>query len=167
MGKQGCDIKWTEPDTVVISGIIDEYADFSSLSQRAQQSLNVDLSQVTRMNSSGIRTWIQSIMRHKIELNLTNCSPVVVEQFSMIPEFIGKNGFVESFQAQFICGSCGTETQDTFQVGVDVFPGQNYSDHVLEKTCPSCGQSMDFDHNPEIYFSFLRTMKPRLPKKAS
>lgn len=167
MANKGCNIKWLSGDAISIEGIIDEYADFSSLSRRAEQTLNVDLSGVVRMNSSGIRSWIQSIMRYKVQLVLHNCSPIVVEQFSMIPEFIGRSGSVESFYGQFICSHCSHEGAELFHVGTDVFPGKSYTEQDLERECPSCGEIMELDHNPEIYFSFLRAMKPKLPFQAS
>lgn len=167
MSNKGCEIKWLSESEISIEGIIDEYADFSSLTSRASQVLRVDLSKITRINSSGIRSWIQTILRHKIQLSLRHCSPVVVEQFSMIPEFIGKNGFVESFYGHFVCHDCSHETSHLFQCGIDVFPGESYREEQLEQECPSCSGTMELDHNPEIYFSFLRSMKPRLPQKAS
>ena len=157
-----CEIKWLSLNEMEISGIVDEYADFSELAQVAEKILTVDFSGVTRMNSSGIRGWIQNVRRHKITLILKNCSSPVVEQFSMIPEFTGKNGFVESFFVHYHCVACEYETRLLLRIGIEIHLGDSpHIDQQLATPCPKCGETLDLDHNPEIYFSFLRPMKPQ------
>lgn len=138
--------------------MLDEYTDFSELSSHVGKTLRIDLSEVTRVNSTGVRTWIQAMTRNKIRLVLTDCSPVVVEQFSMISEFIGKEGYVESFYALFVCDACEHEEQQLFHVGKDVEVGE--IPELAEKICPDCGEVMECEHNEETYFSFLKMMKP-------
>lgn len=155
-----CTINWLEQNLVSISGIVDEYEDFSEFTRCAQNTLIVDFSGVTRMNSSGIRNWIQAITKHKIKLLLRNCSSVVVEQFSMIPEFVGKNGYVESFFVPYHCVACEYETQKLFITGQDIQICESpEADAQLAEPCPQCGDVVELDHNPEIYFAFLRFMK--------
>ncbi len=157
-----CVIKWLAQDEVSISGIVDEYADFSEFARCAQKTLTVDFAEVTRMNSSGIRSWIQTIMKHKIKLVLRNCSSVVVEQFSMIPEFVGKNGYVESFFVHYHCVSCDYELKKLFIPGRDILISEApQAESRLPNPCPKCGDVVELDHNPDIYFAFLRFMKPR------
>lgn len=157
-----CTIKWLAQNEVTISGIVDEYADFSEFVRCAQNTLIVDFADVTRMNSSGIRSWIQTIMKHKIKLVLRNCSSVVVEQFSMIPEFVGKNGFVESFFVHYHCVACEYETRKLFIPGRDIQICESpQTESRLPSPCPKCGDIVELDHNPDIYFAFLRFMKPR------
>jgi len=161
-GMKHCVINWLADDEVAISGIVDEYADFSEFARCAQNTLTVDFAEVTRMNSSGIRSWIQAIMKHKIKLVLRNCSSVVVEQFSMIPEFVGKNGFVESFYVHYHCVSCQYETKRLFVPGRDIQISESPQvEPHLPEPCPKCADVVELDHNPEIYFAFLRFMKPR------
>lgn len=155
-----CTIQWLGANQVAISGIVDEYADFSEFERCAQQTLTVDFANVTRMNSSGVRSWIQTMTRHKVKLLLRNCSSVVVEQFSMIPEFIGKNGYVESFFVHYHCVSCDYETRQLLVPGKDIQIGDSpHVDLRLPEACPQCGDAVELDHNPDIYFGFLRFMK--------
>lgn len=161
MAKKGCVISWSNPQAITITGVVDEYADFSGLASMAQKTLAVDLGGVTRVNSSGIRNWIQTILRNKIQIVLSNCSPVIVDQFSMIPEFIGKSGYVESFYGNFHCASCGYEHAHLFVLGRDVQAGHVRPLIALTQPCPRCPETMDFDHNPDVYFAFLKMVKPR------
>lgn len=153
-------ITWLDAKTVAIAGVVDEYADFTELNLAASTLLTVDFSGVVRMNSSGIRTWVQTIMKNQIQLNLRNCASAVVEQFSMIPEFIGRNGQVESFFVPYHCQSCDYETKRLMRPGLDIPVGVSIDFPTsLAQACPKCGGKVEFDHNPEIYFSFLRYIK--------
>ena len=157
-----CVIKWVASHEVEISGIVDEYADFAELSRCAQQSLTVDFAGVTRMNSLGIRSWIQTIMKYKIKLQLRNCSSVVVEQFSMIPEFMGKNGDVESFFVHYQCVGCDYETKVLMQPSSDIeLSATPCVDLKMAAPCPKCGEVLELDHDPDFYFTFLRILKTR------
>lgn len=161
MAKKGCEISWTDDDSFKLTGSLDEYTDLSSLALHAGKTLRIDLSEVGRVNSTGVRTWIQTMIRHRIKLILTDCSPTVVEQFSMISEFIGEGGYVESFYALFICDACEREESQYFQLGKDVQAGE--LPELAEKVCPDCGELMECEHNEETYFSFLKNLK--VPKK--
>ncbi len=160
MVEKGCKLDWHSSNSVVISGEIDEYADFSSLVQSAGQILYVNFARVTRLNSSGLRTWIQTIMKNKIQLVLRECSAVVVEQFALIPQFIGKNGTVESFYARYQCISCFYEELRRFQVGQNLNIQKPQLAVELNDPCPECGDHVELDQSPEVYLSFLRYSKP-------
>ncbi len=159
MEAKGCRISWVQENEVRISGVVDEYADFNELGKSSQKTLRVDFSEVSRVNSSGIRAWIQLILKYKIRLRLHHCSPAIVDQFSMIPEFLGKNGFVESFYANYLCGSCAYEEKKFFEQGKDFEPGVEQVKAPLSYECPRCHGNLELDHNPEVYFAFLRLIK--------
>jgi transcription elongation factor Elf1 len=80
---------------------------------------------------------------------------VIVSQFSMIPEFLGPKGQVESFETQYVCPKCGHEDSLLLVVGKDIKPGLRNYDSSPELSCHECGADMECDHNPELYFSFL------------
>ena len=159
MDLKGCKITWLGERELSISGHVDEYADFSELGPVAQQSLRVNFANVVRVNSSGIRAWIQFILKHKIQLRLYECAPAVVDQFSMIPEFLGKNGFVESFYANYQCSACSFEEKKLFTYGKDYVAGSDQVLAPLSYTCPKCQGKVELDHSPEVYFAFLRLMQ--------
>ena len=156
MLSKGCKLDWKTSNSVAISGEIDEYADFTTLDRSAGQILYVDFANVTRLNSSGLRSWIQTITKNKIQLVLRECSAVVVEQFALIPQFIGKNGTVESFFARYQCVSCFHEEQRRFQVGQNLDLSAPTLPSELTEPCPQCGDHVELDQSPEVYLSFIR-----------
>ena len=160
MQSKGCRFDWNSTNSVVISGEIDEYADFTCLNNCSGQILYVDFAKVTRLNSSGLRTWIQTIIKNKIQLVLRECSAVVVEQFAMIPQFIGKNGTIESFFARYQCISCVHEELRRFQVGLNLDLAHPHMDAELKEPCPECGGCLELDQAPEIYLSFIHLSTP-------
>ncbi|NRA63542.1 MAG: hypothetical protein HRU19_03615 [Pseudobacteriovorax sp.] len=153
-----CKIEWLSESKVKISGVIDEFSTFESLFSKNLPEVWIDFSDVTRINSSGIREWVQAVLSTETVLHLENCSSVMVDQFSMIPEFVGKNGRVESFYCHYICDDCSHEDKDLLTVGKTIEPNQDF-EPFLEKPCSNCGGTMELDHNPDIYFAFLRFTK--------
>lgn len=156
MISKGCKLDWVSTNSVAISGEIDEYTDFSPLDRSAGQILYVDFANVTRLNSSGLRIWIQTIMKNKIQLVLRECSAVVVEQFALIPQFIGKNCTVESFFARYQCVSCFHEELRRFQIGQNLDLSAPHIPEELSEPCPECGDLVELDQSPEIYLSFTQ-----------
>lgn len=148
-----CKIEWVDKNRVKVIGIIDEFSSFESLFSSAADPLHIDFSEVTRINSSGIREWVQGVLSSTSTLILERCSSVMVDQLSMIPEFIGRNGEVRSFFVHYVCDSCSKEQQEL----VEVTPQLNVARlESPETSCKSCGGKLSIDHNPDIYFSFLR-----------
>ena len=149
------EIQWLDNKTVKISGTIDENFVFESEVAKFGPEVWVDLQGVERINSCGVREWIKAILTTESKIHFVNCSSVIVSQFSMIPEFLGKFGVVDSFETQFVCDHCGHELARVLKVGSDIQPGQEVYEEGPEIECPECGDSMECDHNPELYFSFL------------
>ncbi len=150
-----CKITWITECLVMISGIIDEYSDFSQLFAGKPSDIWVDFNDIERINSSGVREWIQAVMSTKSNLHLINCSSVIVDQFAMIPEFIGKNGVVESFFVHYVCDSCNIEEKRLLEAVKDIHADSDLN-QFLEKGCNACGSTMELDHNLEVYFSFIK-----------
>lgn len=158
-----CQLDWKSTQSVAISGEIDEHADFSSFNKLRGQKIYVDFSGVTRLNSSGVRSWIQTIMKNKIQLVLRECSPVVVEQYSLVPQFIGQDGKVESFFARYHCNACTHETLKRFQIGHNLSSSDPKLPLNFEKPCPDCGDVLELDQSPDIYLSIFRKATPGKP----
>ncbi len=152
--------EWKKDDYVSISGIIDENADFSPLLTKKLQILFLDLKKINRINSSGVRKWVLALENLKdIEIHYINCSFAIVDQLSMVPEFLTKKSFVESFDARYVCENCNTSHTITLVVGYDIQAGlPKYLDGP-ERFCPTCKEKMEFDHNPDSYLFFLSNLK--------
>ncbi|KAB8033494.1 hypothetical protein [Fluviispira multicolorata] len=158
-------IKWKRDDYVSIAGIIDENANFSDLTNRKTDILYIDLKDVARINSSGVRKWVNAIeMLKEVELHYINCACSVVDQLSMVPEFIGRKCTVESFDAEYACETCNNTQIFTLVVGYDIEPGLTKYLDGPEKFCQKCKNRLEFNHNPDSYLFFLSKLSKKRKK---
>ncbi|APJ03759.1 hypothetical protein [Silvanigrella aquatica] len=150
---------WKKEDYVAISGMVDEHADFSPLFNKNLEKLFLDLKNVNRINSSGVRRWVIALEKLRdVELHYINCSFSVVEQLSMVPEFLTKKSHVESFDARYVCENCNTSQVVTLVVGYDIEAGLSKYLDGPDRLCPNCKSKMEFDHNPDSYLFFLSNL---------
>lgn len=136
-----------------LSGDIDDLADFDKLIGPLPAQLRVDCAEVTRINSTGVKTWMKYFQQSKTsgtQLEFLNLSPVIVEQFNQIRNF-GFSGKVLSIQCAFACPACGEAFNRTFSTE-DLRKAQF---QVSEQPCPKCKSPAAFDDYPSEYFVFL------------
>jgi predicted RNA-binding Zn-ribbon protein involved in translation (DUF1610 family)/anti-anti-sigma regulatory factor len=140
--------------TVEFTGEIDENADFAELRRRLKGTVVFHLAEVRRINSCGVREWVNFVrdLPTVTELTFTHCSPAIVTQLNMIFNFRGA-AKVRSFYAPYVCDNCGHEEEKLLDVQSQ-FPSGKTS-KVPEFACEQCGKSMEFDDLPERYLSFL------------
>ncbi len=148
-------LTWDEPPVsrLRVKGAIDEDVAFEPWVARFAEEAIIDFSGVTRINSCGVRQWTKAVLTSRTLLRYVDAPSLIVDQFSMVPEFLGPRGRVESFQARYVCVSCGAEETVNLVVGVDVSPGP--SPAPPERSCLRCGSQSEFDHNPDVYLAFL------------
>lgn len=139
--------------TVEFTGEIDENADFGELRRRLRGPVVFHLAEVRRINSCGVREWVNFVrdLPGVTELTFSHCSPAIVTQLNMIYNFRGA-AKVRSFYAPYVCDACGHEEEKLLDV-------QNQfgaaGSKVPEYACEQCGSTMEFDDLPERYLSFL------------
>lgn len=151
---------WKDNNKLFISGYIDEYFNPAGVLDSAPNELSVDLSGIKRINSSGIREWVNFIRKYSNKkMNFERVPFSIVEQLSLVPEFLGYNNQVISFDVHFICEHCNNQEIFNFVVGVDIAAGLLDYSTTPNKKCAKCGQDMECDHNPQSYFHFLTRMK--------
>lgn len=139
---------------VEFCGEIDENADFNDLRRRLKGSVVFHLEEVRRINSCGVREWVNFVrdLPGVTDLTFTHCSPAIVTQLNMIYNFRGDAG-VRSFYAPYVCESCNTEEEKLLDVETQFPDGKVEMVPVFE--CERCHQMMEFDDLPERYLSFL------------
>jgi len=148
--------QWIEPATLKVQGVLDEDVRFEPWVARFASEAVIDFSGVTRINSCGVRQWTKAIATTGAFLRYVRAPSLIVDQFSMVPEFLGLNSTVESFHARYICTSCNNEESLTFVVGTEVEKGSTLPP---AHACGRCGAPAEMDHNPEVYLSFLLHIK--------
>lgn len=138
-----------------LAGVIDEDNDLASLAERVGQgTVIVDFGDVERINSCGVRDWVNwlgRVERDGAKVVLVECSPAIVAQVNLVTNFTGQ-GVVKSFYAPYFCPQCNrekvllVETRDT--VGQTPFRAPTCR-------CDECDGPMDFDDMEQSYFAFL------------
>ncbi len=133
---------------IALSGPITELADLTPLT-RQRGPLRMDLAGVDRINSVGVRNWIQFVTKAEtmgLSVAFERVSPALVLQMSMITNFMGTHPQIRSLLAPYLCTSCQNEHLQAIEVtpGVPVaVPGR--------LPCPKCGQPMQLDELEAMY----------------
>jgi eukaryotic-like serine/threonine-protein kinase len=134
-----------------LAGVIDESADLAFL-ERLSGSVRLNMRGIRRINSYGVRAWIEAVRRvpEGVSLELVECPPSVIDQINMVAGFTGR-GKVSSFYAPMICDECGCEKEELFLV--EDFRRERRLPAVK---CPRCGAGMQVDDLEEQYLLFAR-----------
>jgi eukaryotic-like serine/threonine-protein kinase len=138
---------------VRLSGPINEDANFAPLLDELQNrgKIRFNFSGIDRINSCGVREWVNFVRSfpHSVQLEMEQCTPVVVSQLNMISNFAGE-ARVLSVQAPFVCDACGHEEDILLRIADGNIPD------LESVACPKChAPSMEFDDLEDSYFAFL------------
>ena len=138
--------------TLRLAGVIDEHADLNFFNN-LHGNVRLSLRGVRRINSFGVRSWIDGIRKvpSDCQLELVECPPPVVDQMNMVAGFLGK-GRVTSFYAAMLCEGCTHEMDHLFTVDECRKAGGKFP----AVACPSCGKRMEVDDIEEQYLLFVR-----------
>lgn len=140
-------------DQVVIAGIIDENADLAPLAALGARPIQVSMRGVRRINSFGVRAWIDAVRRipHTTRLDFVQCPPPVVDQCNMVAGFLG-HGVLSSFFAPMVCSECDEQLDQLFQTSAC----RDNGGKLPVTLCPRCGRPMEVDDLEEQYLLFVR-----------
>lgn len=145
----------TERTRVVIKGDITEATNFADLIPVMVGRVDFDLSQVTYMNSLGVRTWVEFLRGAPIQgYEFHACSVAFVLQASLSDAVLGR-GTVTSFFAPYICEACDHEEERLLQSAA-ILASDDHSPPTF--ACPSCSAEsgeLVLDDLPQRYLAFL------------
>jgi anti-anti-sigma regulatory factor len=138
---------------LLVQGVIDEHADLSPITT-ANGDLVVNMRGVRRINSFGVRIWIDAIRKVPAgsRLSFIECSPPVVDQLNMVGGFLG-HGILESFIAPMACEECDEQLDHL----VSVESCKALGGRLPALPCPRCGRAMEIDDLEEQYLLFVRS----------
>ncbi len=144
-----------------LAGTIDEQFDGKKIASGFKGgTLVLDLADIERISSFGIREWVDfitGISAKVTSLWFVECAPKVVDQFNMVANF-GGAGQLVSFYAPYRCDYCDDDRRRLVQVAQDW--EQLKTGKLPERTCESCGNQEYFDEDPLTFFSFLQGHPP-------
>ena len=135
-----------------LNGEVDENSDLENILGKLSGRVDIDCRDVKRMNSSGVRRWMQ-YFRNAIglgaEVTLSSCSSVIVEQLNLVSDF-GCGAKIQSVLLPYYCSGCSIETESLYLV--DTLKDAAFKPEP--KVCTICGHTTVFDDNTG-YFHFL------------
>ncbi|KFA93188.1 serine/threonine-protein kinase [Archangium violaceum] len=139
---------------VRIAGIIDETFPLTSSSPDLGGLLIVDLGQVERISSFGVRRWIEfasKLPAGGIALYVVNAPPVMVDQLNMVEGFSGV-ARVLSVLAPYTCRACGEDRLRVVDLQAEapiIAEGR-----APEHSCPVCAGKLEFADLPSEFFDY-------------
>ena len=139
---------------LVLGGDITEEADFAPLLASALTPLVLDLVEVGRINSSGVREWlsfVREIAAAGRPLVLLRCAPAMVHQANMITNFLG-GAEVHSVLAPYSCAACDYDHLEEIPTARNEAAPPNIAE---QRPCPRCGEIMEFSDLSSHYLAFL------------
>ena len=141
---------------VRIAGIIDETFPLTSSSPDMGGLLIVDLGQVERISSFGVRRWIEfasKLPAGGIALYVVNAPPVMVDQLNMVEGFSGV-ARVLSVLAPYTCRACGEDRLRVVDLQAEapiIAEGR-----APEHSCPVCAGKLEFADLPSEFFDYTK-----------
>jgi anti-anti-sigma regulatory factor len=140
-----------------MSGIINESFDGKRVASTIKaQTLVLELGEVKRVSSFGIREWsdfIQAVEKNVQRIIAVEVPPKVVDQLNMVAQFLGSKGSVYSFYAPYRCDYCDVDSRVLLVVDRD--RAAIMSHQPPERTCESCSRPEYFDEDAATFFSFF------------
>lgn len=137
-----------------LKGILDEDNLLANLLSQIQgRLLLVDMAEIERINSCGVRDWVNwlnQIQALGIAVILLRCSPAVVSQANMVTNFAA-DAFIHSFFAPYVHPDTGDE-QSVLIFTEDI--RQNLPVRA-PKIFNEQGEELEFDEFEESYFAFI------------
>ncbi|WP_199242759.1 serine/threonine-protein kinase [Vitiosangium sp. GDMCC 1.1324] len=141
---------------VRIAGVIDETFPLTSTSSDVGGLIIVDLGQVERISSFGVRRWIEFASKLPpggISLYVVNAPPVMVDQLNMVEGFAGV-ARVLSVLAPYTCRACGEDRLRLVDLQAEaaiIAEGR-----APEHSCPVCAGKLEFADLPSEFFDYAK-----------
>jgi len=140
---------------VKMGGHIDEDATFNGLELNGANKVVLDLSEISAINSCGIREWIKWIRTAGPGATVVykNCPKVIVDQINMVAGFLPDNGKVESFYVPYYSDASGNEKMILFRDGQEFKGSEIFAPAEVKD---DSGEVMEMDVIETKYFKFLQ-----------
>lgn len=148
---------------IYLNGVITEDSQLELVDSDGEATLVLDLQGITRINSYGIRQWINNLKRLKEKspnLIFTRCPPMVIEQFNMISNF-GAEGVVQSFYLPFYSEKLEKSELILTTVTSDLVNADHQS--IIDRALKSLNAADEYVFNDieDEYFTFLQHQKSK------
>jgi hypothetical protein len=136
---------------VYLTGAICEYSDLGRIAREVvEPEVHLDLAGVDRINSAGLRDWLDFIHRftERRQVFFTRMSPPMVRNLNMIGSLVGQ-GRLLSVMAPYMCEPC----DEMLNIVVDLAQSPS---SATKPICSKCNEPMEFADLWSMYFAFLQ-----------
>ena len=151
-----------------LRGVIDEDNELTGIESQLSAGVTVlDLADIERINSCGVRDWVNWLGRIEklgARLVFVNCSQAIVAQMNLVHNF-SASGIVKSFYAPYFCPRCNKER--LLRLETRDLVHQTPITSAPTCRCDDCDGPMDFDDMEESYFAFMNNLKKVLGDTAT
>jgi eukaryotic-like serine/threonine-protein kinase len=148
-----------------LSGIIDETFDVNTFCEGLDGCVVIDLSEVKRITSYGVREWIRAVKEIDASyLGYINARPAMVTNFNLVDGFEGKGELI-SLWLPYECTECQQVTDRILDLRKDYEVVRTMEMPVVP--CKSCGSETELEVDPDMYLSYVaRAARPSPPHDA-
>jgi hypothetical protein len=142
---------------VRMSGKMNESSDLEMISVPNADSVEIDLIDLTLINSVGIRIFKDWIFKIKAPIiTLSYCPRIFIDQVNMVVDFLPKHARITSFYVPYFNEASGEEKAVLFVRG-EHFTVENGKPEIkLPVVTDSAGSEMEVDVLGDRYFQFLK-----------
>ena len=142
---------------VILVGEINEDAEMTLGELKQQlpnQACTFNFKNVSSINSCGVRAWINFLRDAEggRKISFEECTPEVVSQINMIPNFKG-SASIKSVYAGYFCDACENHSLQLFQEGSNLPTDMNID--LPDVVCKNCGEIMEMEELEEEFFGWL------------
>lgn len=140
-----------------ISGKMNESAEFDMIRLPKSESLEIDLVDLTLINSMGIRIFKDWVHRLEVpSLFFSYCPRIFIDQVNMVVDFIPKTSTIQSFYVPYY-NEDSEEERNVLFVRNEHFKMENGEPVItFPDVKDSKGREMEIDVIAEKYFAFIK-----------
>lgn len=144
-------------ETLSYAGPINEDSEVHLAPMIKSLSTNVIINfrNVEYVNSCGVRAWINFIREAEKgrQLVYEECTPEIVSQINMIPNFRGSAN-IQSVYAAYMCTPCDEQRWVLFEKGKNL-PSTSSGTGIEHQKCEKCGNPMEMEELEDEFFAWV------------
>lgn len=151
---QVCGVDTKEGFGFLVKGKLDQDADFDGITRCNRAEFFIELEGVERINSFGVKVWVNLISSLKEKrVTLRGCPVCFVDQLNIFEDFLG-TCVIESLFLPFYCDTCNKEKD--VKIDMQTTRQPNFREALNQMfPCPNCGKNQTFFDDIDAYFNFL------------
>jgi hypothetical protein len=140
---------------IVVKGDVTDDTDLAPMIAGLKGKAVVDLGELLRMNSVGVRQWVRFVhgIPADLKVSLERCPVFFLKQVTMIGNFLGPV-HVASAHLPYVCTKCDA-TRNELHVAADL----DAQAPPAPATCTACSGAMELDESEDVYAAFVKEIR--------